>query len=301
MERGLNLLLLFVFAFSISAYSQVKSISTENSVLSYQTFGKGPPVLIINGGPGMSSEGFIPLAKLLSENNTIIIYDQRGTGKSYLKTTNSNTVSIDLMLEDIESLREELGYEKWIILGHSFGGMLAYYYASKYPERIKAMIQSHSGGMNLDLSQNFDVTRRLSQDERDSLYFYNFKINQGDTAYKTQLRRAEFLAPAYVYNQKYVSLIAKRLTQGNRRINSLIWQEMRAMRFNTKAAMTNFNKPVLILHGKDEISPVSNATEAHQVLPNSKLIIMENCGHYGWLDRPEVYLKEVANFLKQVN
>ena len=281
----------------MSLYSQKSCIDSNKSILCYQKFGTGDPVLIINGGPGMSSEGFIPLAKLLSDNNTTIIYNQRGTGDSKLKNLDRTTINIDVMVDDIEELRKKLGYKKWIILGHSFGGMLAYAYAAKYPERITAMIQSHSGGMDLDLLNSLDISSRLTQLQRDSLAYYSVKIQLGDTTHATALKRGEFLANAYLYNKEYLPQIAERLTQGNSRINSLIWTDMRLRNFDTKTAMKNFNMPVLILQGMNEVAPVKVAEKAHKVLPNSKLVVMEKCGHYGWLDRPDVYLTEVRKFL----
>ncbi|HBY66535.1 MAG TPA: alpha/beta hydrolase, partial [Flavobacteriaceae bacterium] len=101
--------LFFLFFFGVSAFAQTESfIENSGSTICYTTFGKGFPVLIINGGPGMSSEGFVSLAKTLSENNKTIIYDQRGTGKSTLKAVNETTITLDLMVEDIESLRKHL-------------------------------------------------------------------------------------------------------------------------------------------------------------------------------------------------
>ncbi len=281
----------------MSFYSQKSCIDFGESILCYQKFGTGDPVLVINGGPGMSSEGFIPLAELLSENNTTIIYDQRGTGDSKLKVLDRTTITMDVMVEDIEVLRKKLGYKKWIVLGHSFGGMLAYAYAAKYPERLSAMIQSHSGGMDLDLLNSLDVTSRLSEVQRDSLSYYSVIISQGDTSHATALKRGELLANAYLYKKKHLPQIAERLTQGNSRINSLLWTDMRLNKFDTKTEMQDFNKPVLILQGRNEVAPVSVAEKAHEVLPNSKLVIMDKCGHYGWLERPDIYLSEVRKFL----
>ncbi len=74
---------------------------------------------------------------------------------------------------------------------------------------------------------------------------------------------------------------------------------MRSTGFDKTEAMKSFQKPVLILHGDYDPVPVSIAKKADAIFPNSKLQIMENCGHYGWLDRPDIYLKEVKNFLKE--
>ncbi len=271
----------------------------DDKKIHYQTFGNGTPILIINGGPGMSSEGFIPLAKRLAKNYKTIIYDQRGTGLSTVETVDSTTIKMDLMVEDIEALRTHLGYEEWVVMGHSFGGIMAYYYAAKHPGRVAAMIQSSSGGMDLELLSTLDITAGLTEMQADSLAFYSAKIRNGDDSYETLLKRGQFLAPAYLYNQKYVPVVAERLTQGNSRINGLIWQNLRQMNYDTKGDLKNFKKPVLILHGAQDIVGTGIAETAHNVLPNSKLVILERCRHYGWLDRPEKYYGEIEKFLQK--
>ncbi|HKJ48382.1 MAG TPA: alpha/beta fold hydrolase, partial [Christiangramia sp.] len=131
-------LIIVFLLFCSSGFSQEReSFNIKDGVIAFQTFGEGFPVLIINGGPGMNSRGFESLAKILSDNNRTIIYDQRGTGESFLKDMNASNMTMDHMVEDIESLRDHLGYDNWIVFGQSFGGMLAYAYAAKYPERVK--------------------------------------------------------------------------------------------------------------------------------------------------------------------
>ena len=142
----MKLFILYLFSIiSLGLFAQIQNdISIPIGHLHYKTFGKGKPILIINGGPGMNSEGFASLAKELSKNNLAIIYDQRGTGASKIDTISVETMTMELMLEDIESLRKHLNLEKWTVLGHSFGGMLASYYTSKYPEKVTSLILSSS-------------------------------------------------------------------------------------------------------------------------------------------------------------
>lgn len=281
-------------------YAQNGTLRTsDDSVISYTTYGSGVPLLIINGGPGMSSEGFVPLARKLAENNRSILYDQRGTGASRLNVVNASTITLDLMVRDIESLREHLGIENWIVMGHSFGGMLAYYYASKHPGRVLGMIQSSSGGMDLSLLRTLNVTNGLTQTERDSLAYYTARLRNGDQSYKTRLKRGLFLAPAYVYNRKHIPAIAERLTQGNSEINRLVWSDMQRSGFDTKESLKHFGKPVLIIHGRQDIVGTDLAETAHSILPSSRLVLLDRCRHYGWLDRPVAYFREVNDFLRQ--
>lgn len=295
-----SLFIILVFQVVLIYSQKGEFIDLPKSKIHFQTFGEGSAILILNGGPGMSSEGFLPLAEELSKNHQTIIYDQRGTGLSKVDKIDDTTITMDLMVEDIETLRKHLKIENWVIMGHSFGGMLAYYYASKYPEHIKAMIQSSSGGMDLYLLSSLNITSRLTSSERDSLNFYNGKIARGDTSYSTLLNRGRFLAPAYLYNKKYVPIIAERLTQGHSNINNLVWANLRAIGYDVKKQMGTFKKPVLILQGSDDIVDRKIAQTANGILSNSKLVILKNTSHYGWLEQPEQYFGEIENFLQTI-
>ena len=274
-------------------------IQNKNARIYFRTYGKGNPLLIINGGPGLNSDGFVGLAKVLSAGNQTIIYDQRGTGKSTVSPVDSSTITMRWMIEDMEALRKYLGIDQWSILGHSFGGMLASYYASIYPEHVRLMILSSSGGIDLGLQSYVEhsINEKLSIQENDSLRYWNDRIARGDTSYFARYRRGMAMASAYVYNKNNIPIIAERLTQGNSLVNGLVWQNLNKIKFNCAPKLRNFNKPVLIIQGKQDIIMLQTAEYAHKILKNSKIVIVDHCAHYGWLDNPQDYFKEVNFFL----
>jgi proline iminopeptidase len=149
MKRALLMILLGLTFSNMVICQEDGLIETNNGVLHYKKYGNGEPLLIINGGPGLDCEGFVPLAELLSDKFMTILFDQRGTGKSILNKVDSTTVTMDLISQDIETIRNYLKIDKWIVLGHSFGGFVAEYYAVHYPKVIKAMILSSTGGIDL--------------------------------------------------------------------------------------------------------------------------------------------------------
>lgn len=295
---------IFLFAFLMilgNTFAQTEGYSTNNdsSKTYYKIFGKGEPLLIINGGPGMNSNGFEGMAKILAETQETILYDQRGTGKSQLKELDSKTISMKIMAEDIEALRKHLKIKKWNILGHSFGGMLASYYATVYPNSINKLVLSSSGGIDLTLLKTENlIERNLNKVQKDSMNYWNDKIEKGDTSHAARLGRGRAMAPAYVYDQKYVPIIAERLTQGNSTINGLLWDDMQKINFDCKDKLKSFKNPVLIIQGKEDVISNQIGELAQKTLPNSKLILLENCRHYGWLDAKEKYFGAVNSFLK---
>jgi len=297
-----KLSLLFVCSlFQYTIYAQQQAIiKNGDAFISYKIFGSGKPILLINGGPGMNSNGFDGIASLLSKNNMVITYDQRGTGRSTLPKTDQSSISMDLMLGDIETLRKHLNIDKWIILGHSFGGMLASYYATIYPDHIEAMILSSSGGIDLGLLSGLSIESKLTRQESDSLHYWNERIAAGDTSHRARFGRGMALAPAYLYNKKNVPIIAERLTQGNSVINGLVWNDMQRMKFDCSKKLSSFYKPVLIIQGKNDILDEKVALKEQQAFKHSTLILLEHAGHYGWLDNEEAYLAAINNFLSTV-
>jgi proline iminopeptidase len=304
MKNTLVLIFLLTQAVSTSLFSQQNGfIKSDGTTIHYILYGTGYPVLVINGGPGMNCEGFASLADLLMGNNQIILYDQRGTGESELKKVDSTTVTMDLMAKDIETLRNHLKIKNWIVLGHSFGGMLAQYYASKYPEHISGMILSSSGGIDMELFNNVGntITSRLSKSDKDSLNYWSKIIDKGDTTFYARYQQAKYLAPAYLYNKKYVPLIAERLTQGKTAINELVFKDLYKINYDCKSQLKSFKKPVLIIQGKQDIIPKKIADKEHSVLNNSTLVLIDKCCHYGWLEQKDKYISTVEKFIKSID
>ena len=290
----------FYLVFISTAFAQTSGYVENGDCKTYfRTFGTGKPVLIINGGPGMNSDGFVTLAKTLSKNNQTIIYDQRGTGKSVLDQVDGTTITIKLMAEDIERLRIHLKIDKWIILGHSFGGMMASYYATIHPDHIESLILSSSGGIDLEIlsSSGRNLMSRLSAQETDSLDFWNNKIAHGDTTYHAKLHRGLALAPAYLYDRKNIPVIAERLTQSNMKVNGIVWNDLQKIKFDCHAKAQYFAAPVLIIQGKQDIIDESIAFKAQRAFRNSRIIMIDECSHYGWLDQPNRYYSEINKFI----
>ncbi len=285
----LSLVLLWLL--SCSNQKQLRD-STNKIDTFYQTFGKGKPILIINGGPGMNSDGYTFMAKEIAKlNYKTIIYDQRGTGRSIVEHPDTTNITLDLMVEDIENLRRKLKIKKWYIFGQSFGGMLATHYVAKYPKRVKKVIFSSSAGVNLNIKQYlqsniYDKLTKSQQDSLDSLY-------QDETE-----KRLEIISNAYVYNKQYATQIAERLKGYNAQINRLVYHNLYKIEYDYTGGFTESKIPVLVLQGKEDIISVETAQEIADSFGNSQIILLENCAHFGWLDSKDKYLDEIKLFLE---
>lgn len=132
-------LLLFTLCF-FSINAQEKHIRTSDGVDLYiKITGKGIPCLYIHGGPGSGSYWLEKFSGQMLEKHFQMIYlDQRGVCRS--SSPNDGNYTMDRMVKDFEEVRTALGIKEWLILGHSFGGILQMGYAERHPEAIKGMI-----------------------------------------------------------------------------------------------------------------------------------------------------------------
>lgn len=98
----------------------------------------GLPVLFVHGGPGAGSQPF-HRTFFDPEVYRIIMFDQRGCGKSYphSELEGNNTQAL---VADMEKIREFLGVDQWIVFGGSWGSTLSLVYAQTHPDRVKALI-----------------------------------------------------------------------------------------------------------------------------------------------------------------
>jgi proline iminopeptidase len=123
-------------------------IPTPEVDLAYETYGaagNATPVIVANGGPGLSHIYMLQndVWTRLSRNRQIVFYDQRGTGKSkHIKA--DAAWGMDAQVADMEAVRAKFGFQKFNLVGDSYGGLLAMAYATAHPEHIEKLILSDS-------------------------------------------------------------------------------------------------------------------------------------------------------------
>ena len=107
----------------------------------YEVYGAehSDTLLYLHGGPGASCLDFVNQAKALSGKMKVVIFDQLGVLRSDGIAENE-IYSMEYQIEMVEEMRKILGIEKWSVLGHSYGGMLAVLYASACPDSVHKII-----------------------------------------------------------------------------------------------------------------------------------------------------------------
>src|SRR4029453_2167342 len=154
--------------------------------------GRGDPLLLMHGGPGADHTTMLAFRRL-ADRFTLVFYDHRGNGRS---TGAPSSMTWENLTADAAALRQRLGFERWAVLGHSFGGHVALEYALRYPDRLSHLILLDTGADSRWFRENAAklVAERGYGTEKAELVRRWF---HGDFAPKDMLRILMRLGPIY--------------------------------------------------------------------------------------------------------
>jgi pimeloyl-ACP methyl ester carboxylesterase len=104
-----------------------------------------PALVVLHGGPGLSDTLFFRACNAsLEKSFTVVLWEQRGTGKSYNRAIPRSSMTVAQLLSDLDELveivRARLGKTKVVILGHSWGSALGVLYAARFPDKVEAYV-----------------------------------------------------------------------------------------------------------------------------------------------------------------
>ena len=105
--------------------------------IAYKMFGKGDPILLIQGVGGSMDDWEPSILRELSSNHTVIIFDNRGVGNT---TTGTKQFSIQQFANDTAGLLDALKIQKANVLGHSMGSFIAQQFALTHPEKVNRLV-----------------------------------------------------------------------------------------------------------------------------------------------------------------
>ena len=117
----------------IAAAQKIDSIKYNYGYLYYHEHGVGEPIIILSGGPGGSYLQQEEVAIELGKKYKSILLEQRGTGRSVPNPFDSTTINLQSAIDDLNLLLKHFKLQKAILLGHSWGAMLAMSFAAFYP------------------------------------------------------------------------------------------------------------------------------------------------------------------------
>lgn len=271
--------------------------TTSDSTKFYvRVAGSGSPLLFVHGGPGSDSYYFEATAgnTILQQQHSMIYFDQRGSGRS--SNAPNGDYSLKRMLQDMEELRKYLGYEKWAVMGHSFGGILITNYAATYPTSVDRLLvihgtlnlryslQSHidNGAMILGLnSKQKQALLACALSNLEQLQRVHNKLTENGLWYQLMYRNA--------YEKEYNDTISNIIKNRSTEFANKVWEYNEY--WNDFTPLTRqITCPVLVMTGaKDYAIGPDHYKDFH--FPNQKLIIYIG-GHSPFQEEPQWFAKK---------
>lgn len=270
--------------------------SHDGTTLYYEIVGKGQPVVLLSGGPGFSPEYLRPIAEKLRDKHAFVLFHQRGTGKSVLDKYDAAALSIPNLVGDLEALRKELKVEKLTIAGHSFGGILTMMYAREHPQRIHAIAFIDAGGPTLKsvMKFNANLESRFTEEDRAKIQQWSGeKAKENHRRAVLEITKAK--TAAYFADRAKARPLIEAMNEESFHDGVFRAIVPQMMTLDLRAGLEKVKAPVLVLHGKQD--PLETAQEVHETFPGSKLEIIDNAGHFPWLEQPERFYAALGGFL----
>lgn len=304
-------LLSFLFAlFTLFATSQAappppqeKFLSANGAEFFCRIFGKGGPIIVIHGAPGLSQDYLLPYLASLSENNLVVFYDQRGCGQTISELTEKQ-INVSTFVEDIESIRKSLNYDKITLLGHSWGGFLAMKYALQYPASTHKLILLDTMPASQEEFTLFieEVTKRLAP-LHDALQTIEstdlYKAGDPETVEK----QLKMVFQTYLYNPENIKKLNFCLPQqgilNGFKAFGLLCETIFMKPYDIFNDLPAIKCPTLILHGDSDPISYRMAEHIQQAIPNSQFIKIDNCGHFPYVEQPQITFSAIKNFLEK--
>lgn len=274
-------------------------VKSGPATLHYWTQGEGSPVLLLSGGPGFLNY-LQPVMAELSKGHRCILVDQRGTGKSTVEPMDESTINVKVLVEDLEVLRRHLKIERWTVFGHSWGGMLAMAYGPAHPASVQALVLVDSGGMTLEFTSYFgdNIEARLLPSDKEALAYWEDPARKKADPERASSESLRTLVAGYFFDRKGALPLIQAMGPGflSRSMSRLMWKDLGA-HFDLREGMKAFDRPTLILMGRQD--PIGESTQyaIRDACKTSRLLFIEQCGHFPWLEQPGEFYKAVNGFL----
>lgn len=262
-----------------------------------------PRLLVLHGGPGAHHDYLLPQMLALAEKHELILYDQRGGGRS--KTEDRSPMGWQTHVSDLALVARELVGEPLSIVGYSWGGLLAILYAVEAFERpgeagppparlvliepapvtrpFRAQFESNFSARQADASVQ-KLREELAESglrERDPDAYRQRAFELSVAGYFADPRRASDLTPFRVMG----------------RVQQQVWESLGD--FDLLQRVEQVDCPVLILHGRHDPIPLEASEALARALPDARLVVLEHSGHVPYVEEPDALFSAIARFLDE--
>ncbi|SMG52474.1 Pimeloyl-ACP methyl ester carboxylesterase [Marivirga sericea] len=278
------------------------SIKYENGFLHYHEYGSSnlPPIIILTGGPGNSYDQLEGLAESKSTKFRSILLEQRGTGKSIPIPFDSTTVNINAVTKDIKTLMDSLKLEKSIILGHSWGGMLAMNFASEYPTSVNHLILV-APGPHKDAENGFNVlftnrrhTRSFEEEQR--LNQLNELIANKEADSLEIIESRKLFRRAYIFANPIPDSVSQKInSEINSKTGKLLYNDI-ISNYDVSKSLKNYTGEIDVITGRQDVVGFFSY-ELKQDIEKAKIHWINESGHFPMYEQPSEFYKILYEIL----
>jgi proline iminopeptidase len=261
----------------------------------------GPVLIAHSGGPGMDARDWDDFARI-DDFLTIVAIHPRGSGLSGPAT--ENAYLLPDYASDVQALRLHLGIDKPIMMGWSHGGMVAMQFAFTYPDSLSKLILFDTSAYFGEFLGDIEGAVREFKEEPWFEKSLAALKAEWDGDYKTD----EDMSRLWVEEMKfYFKRFDERAEAYHERTKDLSLRIAPLKTFNEKEAATmdlrprlkNITVPTLVIVGRhDFITNVAMAKEMVKHIPDARLEIFEDSGHFALVEEPEKFYRVIKDFVE---
>jgi len=288
-------------------HGEQQTIKTDDGYrLAYEKVGRGPDPVMVPARLFLAE----PLRGLWSRQRTIVFYDMRDRGRSE-SIQDLSKISVENDVRDLEAVRRHFKFERVSIVGYSYLGLVAALYAMEHPEHVERVVQlgpiplkyGTSYPSDLDNTNDrsvFDETKweRLQRLEKSGdIERHPREFCETDWDFLRVMLVAH--PPTHLESVKSPCEMPNEwpihLRPHSRALFSGSIAKLDVSRNELASRVT---MPVLIIHGvKDRNAPYGAGREWARLLPNARLITLENAAHNSWADERDLVIGAGRTFL----
>ena len=261
--------------------------------------GQGYPLLMLHGGPGLDHTMFGDYLNQLTDQFRLILVDQRSQGRSEMSPPKTWTLA--QLAKDVGALAGALGLERYAVLGHSFGALVALQYAVDFPGQASQTI----------VSSGFPSARFLTHVQKSLETFEPIELREQVMSSWEREKSVQTIEDfANILHDQLPFHFADprdpRIYDYERRTIGSIYSPQVVRHFaaqdygmiEVEDRLGGVSQPVLVLAGRhDRTCSVEAAEVIARGIPQAQLVIFEQSGHMTFVEENEPYLATVRTFL----
>ncbi len=259
-------------------------VSLHGHRMMFTIAGQGPPVVLIHGVAGRSSQ-WTAVIELLARSHTVVAPDLIGHGDS---AKPRGDYSLGAHASGIRDLLVALGIERVNVVGHSLGGGIAMQFAYQFPERCQRLVLVSSGGLGAEVHFLLRAATLPGSELVLPVLAHSGVVSAG--AYLTRvLGRLGLRAGSDLTEivRGYGSLsVAEARSAFLHTIRAVIDLSGQRVNASDRLYLAAQIPTMIIWGGRDRIIPVTHAYAAHEGMPGSRLEVFEQAGHFPQLADP---------------